>query len=286
MDQCLEHCGYVGAILPESFIHDRTLPFAQRLQSVIELNCRMFEDTDQPVCLALFGPESNDDFLIYRMNLKLGAYSTLKHKLPEAENTKDWVFNHPNGEIALKAIDDTSGPTIAFDRGQVYSPADIKVSSRLFTRIKVPSSMRVQHLIKSANDVLGRFRLDTGDVFLTAFKGLRKDGMFRRRLDYSMARNILNAAWKLLVDLRANYGTTLFFTTHYLEEAESHCDRMAIMHLGKVAALGTCHELEASLGDGAHTLNDVFVHYAGSALDAGGSFRDVSAERATAQRLG
>ena len=101
MDQCLEHCGYVGAILPESFIHDRTLPFAQRLQSVIELNCRMFEDTDQPVCLALFGPESNDDFLIYRMNLKLGAYSTLKHKLPEAENTKDWVFNHPNGEIAL-----------------------------------------------------------------------------------------------------------------------------------------------------------------------------------------
>jgi ABC-2 type transport system ATP-binding protein len=60
---------------------------------------------------------------------------------------------------------------------------------------------------------------------------------------------------------------------------------MAIMHLGKVAALGTCKELEASLGAG-HTLNDVFVHYAGSALDSGGNFRDVSAERATAQRLG
>jgi hypothetical protein len=39
------------------------------------------------------------------------------------------------------------------------------------------------------------------------------------------------------------------------------------------------------LGDN-HTLNDVFVHYAGSAPDAGGTFRDVSAERATAQRLG
>jgi ABC-2 type transport system ATP-binding protein len=39
------------------------------------------------------------------------------------------------------------------------------------------------------------------------------------------------------------------------------------------------------LGAG-HTLNDVFVHYAGTALDSGGSFRDVSAERATAQRLG
>ena len=94
-----------------------------------------------------------------------------------------------------------------------------------------------------------------------------------------------DAVWKHLVDLRANYGTTLFFTTHYLEEAEKYCDRMAIMHLGKVAALGTSKELEASLGAG-HTLNDVFVHYAGTALDSGGSFRDVSAERATAQRLG
>jgi ABC-2 type transport system ATP-binding protein len=94
-----------------------------------------------------------------------------------------------------------------------------------------------------------------------------------------------DAVWKHLVDLRANYGTTLFFTTHYLEEAEKYCDRLAIMHLGKVAALGTSKELEASLGAG-HTLNDVFVHYAGTALDSGGSFRDVSAERATAQRLG
>ena len=38
-------------------------------------------------------------------------------------------------------------------------------------------------------------------------------------------------------------------------------DCIAIMHVGKVAALGTCKELEASLGVG-HTLNDIFVHYA------------------------
>ena len=94
-----------------------------------------------------------------------------------------------------------------------------------------------------------------------------------------------DAVWKHLIELRANHGTTLFFTTHYLEEAESHCDRIAIMHLGKLAALGTCHELEASFGGG-HTLDEVFVHYAGTALDSGGTFHDVSTERATAQRLG
>ena len=94
-----------------------------------------------------------------------------------------------------------------------------------------------------------------------------------------------DAVWKHLIDMRTNYGTTLFFTTHYLEEAESHCDRIAIMHQGKLDALGTCKELEGSLGPG-HTLNDVFVHYAGSTPDAGNSFRSVSADRATAQRMG
>ena len=95
-----------------------------------------------------------------------------------------------------------------------------------------------------------------------------------------------DAVWKHLIDLRKNYGTTLFFTTHYMEEAESYCDRIAIMHRGKVAALGTCKELEVSLGGDKHTLNEVFTHYAGSALDSGGTFRDAAAERATAERMG
>ena len=95
-----------------------------------------------------------------------------------------------------------------------------------------------------------------------------------------------DAVWKHLTDLRDAYGMTLFFTTHYLEEAESYCNRLAIMHLGKVVALGTCRELVASLGGGACTLNDVFAHYAGSALDAGGTFGNISSARATAKRLG
>jgi ABC-type multidrug transport system ATPase subunit len=50
-----------------------------------------------------------------------------------------------------------------------------------------------------------------------------------------------DAVWKHLVDLRTNYGTTLFFTTHYLEEAQSYCDRIAIMHLGKLDARWLSH---------------------------------------------
>ncbi len=95
-----------------------------------------------------------------------------------------------------------------------------------------------------------------------------------------------DAVWKHLVDLRATYGTTLLFITHYMDEAEEYCDRIAIMYQGKIAALGTAKELEAAYGGTVHTLNEVFVHYAGSAIESAGSFREVASGRATAQRLG
>jgi ABC-2 type transport system ATP-binding protein len=84
--------------------------------------------------------------------------------------------------------------------------------------------------------------------------------------------------------LRADYGTTILLTTHYMEEADELCSRVAIMHLGKVAAIGSPAELKASIGEGA-TLDDVFVYYAGHEVDLGGNYREVSRTRRMARRL-
>jgi len=92
--------------------------------------------------------------------------------------------------------------------------------------------------------------------------------------------------WDHLERLRAVLGTTIFLTTHYMDEAEKLCTCVAIMHLGKIAALGTPSALEASIGGEDVTLNDVFIHYAGSALEAGGGYRETARTRRTAQRLG
>ncbi|MBL8843796.1 MAG: ABC transporter ATP-binding protein [Planctomycetes bacterium] len=55
------------------------------------------------------------------------------------------------------------------------------------------------------------------------------------------------ALWEILRKLRAG-GRTLLLTTHYMEEAEKLCDRIAIMRKGKVIALGSPAELIARLG--------------------------------------
>ena len=91
--------------------------------------------------------------------------------------------------------------------------------------------------------------------------------------------------WDHIQQLRSDYGTTILLTTHYMEEADTLCNRVAIMHLGKIAAIGTPTELKASVGEGA-TLDDVFVHYSGFEVDSGGNYRDISRTRRTARRLG
>lgn len=72
-----------------------------------------------------------------------------------------------------------------------------------------------------------------------------------------------DSVWDRIQGLREDDGMTIFLTTHYMEEAERLCNRIAIMHLGKVAAIGAPQELKDSLGKPGATMDDVFIHYAG-----------------------
>ncbi len=93
------------------------------------------------------------------------------------------------------------------------------------------------------------------------------------------------AVWEHIRRLRDREGTTILLTTHYMDEAAELCERVGIMHLGKLVALGTPESLAAEVGPGA-TLDDVFTHYTGGDLDEGGTYRDVARTRRTARRLG
>jgi ABC-2 type transport system ATP-binding protein len=56
------------------------------------------------------------------------------------------------------------------------------------------------------------------------------------------------ATWNYIKTLKKEFGMTLFMTTHYLEEADALCDRIAIIDHGKIIVVGTPEELKESLG--------------------------------------
>jgi ABC-2 type transport system ATP-binding protein len=96
------------------------------------------------------------------------------------------------------------------------------------------------------------------------------------------------ALWEHISQLRVEHGTTILLTTHLMEEADHLCSRVAIMHHGKVAALGTPIELKRSIGGDGATLEDVFIQLTGDELapESGVSYRETRRTRRTAQRLG
>jgi ABC-2 type transport system ATP-binding protein len=106
-------------------------------------------------------------------------------------------------------------------------------------------------------------------VELTSFKDKRVQtysGGMRRRLE--LACGLINrpkvlfldeptlgldvqtraATWNYVKMLKQEFGMTLFLTTHYLEEADALCDRIAIIDHGKIVVIGTPTDLKDSLG--------------------------------------
>jgi ABC-2 type transport system ATP-binding protein len=78
-----------------------------------------------------------------------------------------------------------------------------------------------------------------------------------------------------LVDGLKQAGRTIILTTHYMEEAERLCDRVAVMDHGRVIALGTPQQLIATVG------GEDIVEFAVSGADAGAAHGVVDASQLT-----
>lgn len=110
----------------------------------------------------------------------------------------DLKFNRKDGHIGLRGLDNTKAPSICFCDKEEISTERIKISSRGLTRIFIPEvksgELDEKLLIKYANEILNEWRGATSDIFLTAFKSVRADGRYRRRLSYDIANQILAQA--------------------------------------------------------------------------------------------
>ncbi len=94
------------------------------------------------------------------------------------------------------------------------------------------------------------------------------------------------SVWEHLQELRSRFGTTIFFSTHNMDEAQDVAGQIAIMNAGKIVAAGTSPELIAKTGKEGATLEDAFIFLTGGTMQETGSFGDIRRARQRERRLG
>src|ERR1039457_4504948 len=91
-----------------------------------------------------------------------------------------------------------------------------------------------------------------------------------------------HAVWDDIRALRETRRMTILITTHDMEEAAHLCDRLALMHHGRIEIIGPPAELKRQLGPEA-TLDDVFAHYTGLDIEPEGGYRQARQARRSAR---
>ena len=190
LELCLDNCDYVAALVPASYLQSGL--FQERLRTYILLHDTIFTDTENPVCLSLFGRESTKSVGIYDDETYIGTLASLRKRLPKQKQDKRARFNDPRGKLGFISFDNTREPSIRFCHASEVAAYPIKISSRFITRIS-GNFGDLDRLIRGLNRKVKQFRVDTKDVFLTPFKGIRNDGRYRRRMEFALARQFINA---------------------------------------------------------------------------------------------
>ena len=224
-----------------------------------------------------------DEIIISVNNLskRYGSFQAVNNISFEVKQSEIFAFLGPNGAgksttikmfITLLAV--TSGDATINGHSLIHHPSEVrKAIGYVPQMISVDGSLTVQEnmmLMARLYDVPYREckgRIQEMLVFLDLEKHARSlvrtlSGGMIRKLEIGQAmlhlprilfldepttgvdpiakRNI----WKLLRDLRKSFNTTIFFSTHNLEEAEESSDRIAIMNTGAIAVIGSVAQLK------------------------------------------
>jgi ABC-2 type transport system ATP-binding protein len=218
------------------------------------------------------------------------------------------------GEVRIFGLD-TQRRTMDIRHNIGYVPQQLSIESALtgrqnvdlFARLyDVPRAERRERVTAALD---GMHLLDVADEPAGTYSG----GMVRR---LELAQALVNrplllildeptvgldpiardSVWEQVQRMQAEFGMTVLLTTHYMAEADALCDRVALMHHGRLQAVGTPAALKEAVSgalegrgdsDGA-TLEDVFRHYAGSELGEDtrrSGVREVRSSRRTARRV-
>jgi ABC-2 type transport system ATP-binding protein len=187
-----------------------------------------------------------------------------------------------------------------------YVPQQLSIEPALTGRQNVQWFARLYDVPRAeradrVDEALGAMNLlDVADAMASTYSG----GMVRR---LELAQALVNrpsllildeptvgldpiardGVWSHVARMQSEFGMTVLLTTHYMQEADALCDRVALMHHGRLRAVGSPADLKRQVAPNA-TLEDVFRHYAGSELGEDTSrrgLREIRSSRRTARRV-
>jgi ABC-2 type transport system ATP-binding protein len=165
---------------------------------------------------------------------------------------------------------------VVFDSQNLYERMSARENLTFYARLYRIKASRVDEvlaqvgLVERARDSVQKYSNGMKQRLLIARALLHQpDVLFldepTRGLDPHIARDIRGMVANL-----AKGGMTVFLTTHYMEEADQLCQRVAFLDGGRIVALDTPARLKAQYGrDEKATLEDIFIQLTGSELRQG-----------------
>ncbi len=188
-------------------------------------------------------------------------------------------------------------PQLVSADGALTAYENLLLSARLYSvpreerDARIAQALKVMNLTANAGQRVNRYsggmirRLEIAQSLLH-----RPQVLFMDEPTVGLDPLARESVWEHVVHLKDVMRTTMLVTTHYMAEADELCDRIALIHRGRIAEIGTPMELKARLGPDA-TLDDVFKHLAGVGLagvglESEGGYRDVRRTRASARKHG
>ena len=162
---------------------------------------------------------------------------------------------------------------VVFEYQNIYARDSARGNLRFYSRLygvkkeRVESVLAQVGLVNRARDKTKEYSNGMKQRLLIARALLHEPKVLfldepTRGLDPNVARDIRS----IVADL-AQGGVTVFLTTHYMEEADHLCDRVAIIDQGRIVALDRPERLKTKHGqDEGATLEDVFVSLTGNKL--------------------
>lgn len=176
--------------------------------------------------------------------------------------------------------------------GALTGHENLLLSARLYC---VPAALRADR-ISQALDVMGL--TDVADHLVQRYSG----GMIRRlEIAQSMIHRpavlfldeptvgldpvARHTVWNHVRDLRKQFNTSMLMTTHYMDEVDVLCDRIALIDKGRIVSVGSPKALKDAVGPDA-TLDDVFARLTRAESEAEGSYSNVRQARRSAHEHG